>query len=104
MPPVGLEPTISAGERLQTYTLDRAAAGMINMYRSIMLLIIVHWCETWSVILRKERWLGMARRGILRKRFGSGEEEERDWRKLRSEGFHYSYPPRNTVSVHMKRR
>jgi len=27
MPPVGFEPTILAGERLQTYALDRAAAG-----------------------------------------------------------------------------
>ena len=25
MPPVGFEPTISAGERSQAYTLDRAA-------------------------------------------------------------------------------
>ena len=28
MPPVGFEPTISAGERLQTYALDRAATGI----------------------------------------------------------------------------
>ena len=27
MPPVGFEPTISAGERSQTYPLDRAAPG-----------------------------------------------------------------------------
>jgi len=27
MPPVGFEPTISAVERPQTYTLDRAATG-----------------------------------------------------------------------------
>jgi hypothetical protein len=27
MPPVGFKPTISAGERPQTYALDRAAAG-----------------------------------------------------------------------------
>ena len=27
MPPVGFEPTISAGERLQTYALDGAAIG-----------------------------------------------------------------------------
>ena len=27
MPPVGFEPTISAGERPQTYALDRAATG-----------------------------------------------------------------------------
>ena len=27
MPPVGFEPTISAGERQQTHALDRAATG-----------------------------------------------------------------------------
>ena len=27
MPPLGFEPTISAGERPQTYALDRAATG-----------------------------------------------------------------------------
>jgi hypothetical protein len=27
MPPLGFEPTISAGERPQTYALDRAAIG-----------------------------------------------------------------------------
>ena len=27
MPPVGFQPTISAGERPQTYALDRAATG-----------------------------------------------------------------------------
>ena len=38
MPPVGLEPTISAGERPQTYTLDRAATGTgIRTYESILL-------------------------------------------------------------------
>jgi len=30
MPPVGFEPTISAGERQQTYALDRAALGPAN--------------------------------------------------------------------------
>ena len=34
MPPVGFEPTISAGERPQTYALDRAATGTgyLNKY------------------------------------------------------------------------
>ena len=27
MPPVGIEPTVSAGEQPQTYALDRAATG-----------------------------------------------------------------------------
>ena len=30
MPPVGFEPTISAGERPKTYALDRAATGIGN--------------------------------------------------------------------------
>ena len=30
MPTVGFEPTTSAGERPQTYALDRAAAGTDN--------------------------------------------------------------------------
>ena len=33
MPPVGFEPTISAGERPQTYALDRAATGTGNWKR-----------------------------------------------------------------------
>jgi len=32
MPPVGFEPTISAGERPQTYALDRAATGIGECY------------------------------------------------------------------------
>ena len=38
MPPVGFEPTISAGERPQTYALDRAVTGtgMYNLYVLLM--------------------------------------------------------------------
>ena len=37
MSPVGFEPTISAGERVQTYALDRATTGTDNAerYRTI---------------------------------------------------------------------
>ena len=40
MPPVGLEPAISAGERPQTYALDRAATGtgIIKSYQLYILL------------------------------------------------------------------
>ena len=34
MPPVGFEPTISAGERPKTYALDRAATGTGNISMS----------------------------------------------------------------------
>ena len=35
MPPVGFEPTISEGERPQTYALDRAATGTGIIMRSV---------------------------------------------------------------------
>ena len=38
MPPVGFEPTISAGERPQTYALDHAATGTGTDYVSLLIL------------------------------------------------------------------
>ena len=45
MPPVGFEPTISAGERPKTYALDRAATGTGN---NILYLRQIYYLE-WSV-------------------------------------------------------
>ena len=42
MPPVGFEPMISAGERPQTYALDRAATGTDRTPDSTLLLIGIH--------------------------------------------------------------
>ena len=41
MPPVGFEPTISAGKRPQTYALERAATGTghFNLYKKNIFLI-----------------------------------------------------------------
>ena len=39
MPPVGFEPTISAGERPQTCALDRAASG--TGFHTIIIIIII---------------------------------------------------------------
>ena len=36
MPPVGFEPTISAGERPQTYALDRAATGTGKIWECLV--------------------------------------------------------------------
>ena len=43
MPPVGFEPTISAGERPQTYALDHAATG-------------TGICQTYFVIIKADMW------------------------------------------------
>ena len=44
MPPVGFEPTISAGERPKTYALDRAATGtgIINLALKLYLITYYH--------------------------------------------------------------
>ena len=41
MPPVGFEPTISAGERPQTYALDRTATGT-GLYTNIYIYIHIY--------------------------------------------------------------
>ena len=47
MSPVGFEPTISAGERVQTYALDRATTGTDNAerYRTIWMADLMTWCQ-----------------------------------------------------------
>ena len=40
MPPMGFEPTISAGERPQTYALDRAATG-IGALQGLLYLYLI---------------------------------------------------------------
>ena len=46
MPPVGFEPTISAGERPQTYALDRAATGTGNVIW-VLIQNVPHSAEVW---------------------------------------------------------
>ena len=64
MPPVEIEPTISAGEWPQTYSLDLAATGTgiyeytNKIYKTIISPFVLYGYETWSVILRKEHRLG----------------------------------------------
>jgi len=41
MPPVGYEPTIPAGERLQTYALDRAATETSRSMNDSKLMIVL---------------------------------------------------------------
>ena len=44
MPPMGFEPTISTGERPQTYALNRAATGTGKLVRHTIIIFI-----TWNI-------------------------------------------------------
>jgi hypothetical protein len=51
MPLVGFEPTISAGERPKTYTLDGAASGTGNQTLAYLNLLVLQM----FVVLRKHK-------------------------------------------------
>ena len=46
MPPAGFEPTISAGERSQTYALDRAATGTGKLFCLVQDNLLSNWGKT----------------------------------------------------------
>ena len=75
MSPVGFEPTISAGERPQTYALDSAATGTCIIIIIIIIIIteynevgcaFVTYCDVEMVLVRKsegERLLVKSKHG-----------------------------------------
>jgi hypothetical protein len=51
MPPVGFEPTISAGERTQTYALYHAATGIDTEYYVLYTISFRKSCLSYFVII-----------------------------------------------------
>lgn len=45
------------------------------VYNLIILPVVLHGCETWSLTLRKERRLTVFENRVLRRAFGSHEDE-----------------------------
>jgi len=68
--------------------------------KTIILLVVVYGCETWSVTLREERRLSVFRNMVLREVFGSKKKEERlRLRKLHSEQLHNVHCAPNSIRV-----
>ena len=58
----------------------------IQIYRIIMLPVVLYGCETWSFTLRKESRLGVFENRVFRRIFGSKWDDLiRVWRKLHNE-------------------
>jgi hypothetical protein len=47
----------------------------IKIYRTIILLLVLYGCETWSLTLREERRLRVFDNRVLRTVFGSKRDE-----------------------------
>ena len=58
----------------------------IKIYRTIILLVVLYGCETWSLTLREERRLRVFENRVLRRIFGPRKDKiTGEWRKLHNE-------------------
>jgi len=58
----------------------------INIYRTIMLPVVLYGCETWSLTLREEGRLRVFENRVPRRIFGPRRDEiTEEWRKLHNE-------------------
>ena len=79
----------------------------IQIQRTIILPVVLHGCETWSLTLREECRLRMFENRVLRRIFGPKRvEARREWRKVHNEERNdlYSSPNINWVIKSRKMR
>jgi len=76
-----------------------------KIYRTIILPVVLHGCETWSLTMREERRLRVFENRVLRRVFGSMRDEVTgEWRKLHNEELRDLYSLPNIVRVVKSRR
>jgi len=64
----------------------------IKIYRTIILPVVLHGCETWSLILRDTRRVRVFENRVLRRIFGTKMDVvTREWRKIHNEELNYMY-------------
>jgi len=77
----------------------------IKIYRTIILLVVLYGCETWSLTLREEHRLRMIENKVLRRVFGPKRDEVTgEWRRLCNEELNDLYSLPNIVRVEKSRR
>jgi hypothetical protein len=77
----------------------------IRVYRTIILLVALYGCETWSVTLREEQRLKVFDNKVLRRIFGPKREEATGkWRRLHSEELNDLYSSPNIIRVIKSKR
>jgi len=76
-----------------------------KFYRTIILPVVLYWCETWSLILREKRRLGVSENSLLRRIFGPKRDEVTgEWRKLNKEELNEPHRSPSFAQVIISRR
>ena len=64
----------------------------IKFYRTVILLVVLYECESWSLLLREEYRLRVLEDSELRNKFGlKGRKVTGKWRRLHKEELNYLY-------------
>jgi hypothetical protein len=72
----------------------------IRIYKTIISLVVLYGCETWSITLREEHRLRVFENRVLRRIFGPRRDEVMgDWRKLHNEELHNLYLSPNIIRM-----
>ena len=71
-----------------------------QIYRTIILPVVLYGCETWSLTLREERRLMVFENRVLRGILGPRRDEvTREWRKLDNDELNDQYCSQNIIWV-----
>jgi hypothetical protein len=76
----------------------------IKINKTVILLVVLCGCKTWSLTLRKEHKLRVSENTVLRRIFGPKSVVDRSWRKLQNDELHSLYSSLNIVRVIKSRR
>ena len=77
----------------------------IQIYRTIILPVVLYGCEAWSLTLREERKLRVFENMVLRRIFGPRRDEVTgEWRRLNNKELSDLYSSPNIVRVIKSRR
>jgi hypothetical protein len=74
-------------------------------YRTVILLVVLYGCETWSLTLKEEHRLRVCENRVMRRIFGLKRDEVTgEWRKLHNEELNELYSSPDIVRVMKSRR
>jgi hypothetical protein len=96
-----------AQDRIQSLLSSRLLSKnlKIRIYKRIILPVVLHGCETWSLTLREEHRLRVFENRVLRRMFGPKRDEVTgEWRKLHNKELNDLYSSPSIIKIIKSRR